>query len=180
MAQMASDVRLLYFENCPNWRIAEIRLKEALISVGADPDAVTFEQVTTLEQAEALGFRGSPTILVNGTDPFAEPSADRVDMSDLSDGHGCVAGPDRRAAPGGSHPVNGDKAAGAIAGVAVVLAVCCGLNAWLILVGRITLSGLNLRSSTWAFVGLIAPTLAVVRLRHHLLGTGPAPRPNGE
>ncbi len=68
-----SDVRLLYFEDCPNWRVAEAHLKEALVSVGADPDTVIYEQVTTLDQAEALGFRGSPTILVDGTDPFAEP-----------------------------------------------------------------------------------------------------------
>lgn len=70
-----SDVRLLYFEDCPNWRVAEARLKEALASMGADPEAVIYEQVTTLEEAEALGFRGSPTILVNGTDPFADPDA---------------------------------------------------------------------------------------------------------
>jgi hypothetical protein len=70
-----TDVRLLYFEDCPNWRVAEARLKDALVRVGSDPDAVIYEQVTTLEQAEALGFRGSPTILVDGTDPFAEPDA---------------------------------------------------------------------------------------------------------
>lgn len=70
---MLAHVRLLYFEDCPNWRVADTRLKEALISVGADPDAVTYEQVNTVEQAEALGFRGSPTILVDGTDPFADP-----------------------------------------------------------------------------------------------------------
>ncbi len=70
-----ADVRLLYFEDCPNWRVAEARLKEALISVGADPDAVMYEQVSSVEQAEALGFRGSPTILVDGSDPFADPDA---------------------------------------------------------------------------------------------------------
>ena len=70
-----SDVRLIYFEDCPNWRVADARLKEALVSVGADPDAVIYEQVTTVEQAEALGFRGSPTILVDGMDPFADPDA---------------------------------------------------------------------------------------------------------
>lgn len=74
MAQvLPSDVRLVYFEGCPNWRVAEGRLKEALVSVGADPDAVIYEQVTTVAQAEALGFRGSPTILVDGIDPFADP-----------------------------------------------------------------------------------------------------------
>lgn len=76
MAQVhPSDVRLIYFEDCPNWRVAEARLKEALVSLGADPNAVTYEQVTTAEQAEALGFRGSPTILVDGIDPFADPDA---------------------------------------------------------------------------------------------------------
>lgn len=70
-----TEVRLLYFDDCPNWRVAEAHLKEALVSLGADPDAVIYEMVTTLEQAEALGFRGSPTILVDGTDPFAEPDA---------------------------------------------------------------------------------------------------------
>jgi hypothetical protein len=29
--------------------------------------------VSTPEEAEAAGFRGSPTVLVNGHDPFAEP-----------------------------------------------------------------------------------------------------------
>ena len=69
------DVRLVYFEDCPNWRVAEARLKEALASVGADPDAVIYEQVATVEEAEALGFRGSPTILLDGIDPFAERDA---------------------------------------------------------------------------------------------------------
>ena len=73
-ADMA-NVRLLYFEDCPNWQLADTRLKEALAAVGADPDAVTYERVTTVEQAQALGFRGSPTILVDGTDPFADPDA---------------------------------------------------------------------------------------------------------
>ena len=76
MAQMhPRDVRLVYFEDCPNWRVAEARLKEALARVGADPNTVIYQQVTTAEQAEALGFRGSPTILVNGIDPFADPDA---------------------------------------------------------------------------------------------------------
>ncbi len=67
------DVRLLYFDACPNWRVAEGRLKEVLVGLGADPDRLAHEQVTTAEQAEALHFRGSPTILVDGHDPFAHP-----------------------------------------------------------------------------------------------------------
>ena len=67
------DVRLLYFDDCPNWRLAEARLDEALAAFGAERTAVTYELVSTPEQDERSGFRGSPTILVNGADPFAGP-----------------------------------------------------------------------------------------------------------
>ena len=74
------DVRLLYFEDCPNWQLADSRLREALADWCGEPPAVTYELVTTAEQAERAGFRGSPTILVNGRDPFADP-ADPVGLS---------------------------------------------------------------------------------------------------
>ena len=32
-------------------------------------------EVTSPEDAERLSFRGSPTVLVDGLDPFADPSA---------------------------------------------------------------------------------------------------------
>jgi hypothetical protein len=67
------DVLLLYFDDCPNWRLAEARLTEALAAFGDEKAAVTYELVSTPEQAERAGFRGSPTISVNGTDPFAGP-----------------------------------------------------------------------------------------------------------
>ncbi len=68
------DVRLLYFDGCPNWRVAEQRLREAVALTGADIDVVLLNVVTS-EDAERLSFRGSPTVLINGTDPFAEPDA---------------------------------------------------------------------------------------------------------
>ena len=37
--------------------------------------AVTLQAVPTAEEAEAVGFRGSPTVLVDGVDPFADPAA---------------------------------------------------------------------------------------------------------
>jgi hypothetical protein len=67
------DVRLLYFDDCPNWELAEARLAEALATVGSPPSAMTHQRITTPEEAEATGFRGSPTILVDGRDPFAGP-----------------------------------------------------------------------------------------------------------
>jgi hypothetical protein len=67
------EVRLLYFEDCPIWRLADARLREALAGLGEDVATVTYEQVMTPEDADRAGFRGSPTILVNGRDPFAGP-----------------------------------------------------------------------------------------------------------
>ena len=69
------DVRLMYFDGCPNWMLARDRLGEALVTVGADPSAITLQAVETPEDAERLQFRGSPSILIDGTDPFAAPGA---------------------------------------------------------------------------------------------------------
>jgi hypothetical protein len=74
------DVRLQYFDDCPRWRLAEARLNDALAAFGDARPAVTYELVSTPEQAERAGFRGSPTILVNGRDPFAGPD-DPVGLS---------------------------------------------------------------------------------------------------
>lgn len=68
-------VELLYFDGCPNWQLADERLRVALAQVGREDVRVQHRQVTTPEQADAAEFRGSPTILVDGLDPFAEPDA---------------------------------------------------------------------------------------------------------
>lgn len=63
------DVTLLYFDGCPNWHTADARLTE----LAAELDLrVDHRQVTSTEEAERIGFRGSPTILVDGRDVFAE------------------------------------------------------------------------------------------------------------
>ncbi len=67
------EITLQYFDGCPNWIIAADRLAA---TAQADPDmTVTHRLVETPEDAEAIGFRGSPSILVNGTDMFPDPSA---------------------------------------------------------------------------------------------------------
>ena len=63
---------MLYFDDCPNWRQAEARLMEALADLDT-PVAVRYQLVRSAEEAERAGFRGSPTILINGRDPFASP-----------------------------------------------------------------------------------------------------------
>lgn len=61
-------LELLYFDDCPNWKVAAARLDDV---AGRRGLAVERRLVTTQEEAEAAGFRGSPTILVDGEDPFA-------------------------------------------------------------------------------------------------------------
>jgi hypothetical protein len=65
------SVELLYFDGCPNWTVAEERLHEALRTVGLDDVQVAKVRVCSPEEAEDLGFVGSPTIRVAGVDPFA-------------------------------------------------------------------------------------------------------------
>lgn len=62
------NVELLYFDDCPNWRTAAERLEEV---AGRRGLSVERRIVATPEEAEAVGFRGSPTVLVDGEDPFA-------------------------------------------------------------------------------------------------------------
>lgn len=64
-------VELLYFDGCPSWTVAAERLTEALGRLGREDVVVERRQVTTPEQAAELGFVGSPSIRVNGMDPFA-------------------------------------------------------------------------------------------------------------
>jgi hypothetical protein len=66
-------VTLQYFEGCPNWKYTEAHI-EALEAEGFD---LIFERqlIESLEKAEEVGFRGSPTVLIDGIDPFADPDA---------------------------------------------------------------------------------------------------------
>ena len=67
------DVTLLYFDDCPNWKVADDRLATAARDL---PDVtVTRHLVDTPEEAERVGFRGSPSILVDGVDVFAKADA---------------------------------------------------------------------------------------------------------
>jgi len=61
-------VALLYFDGCPNWRMTDDRLREALARTGREDVIVEHGKIATPEQAEAIRFRGSPTVLVDGRD----------------------------------------------------------------------------------------------------------------
>ena len=69
------DVTLRYFDGCPNWQVAEARVRQVLDATGRADVVVNHERVETPEDAERLGFVGSPTLLIDGRDPFAMPGA---------------------------------------------------------------------------------------------------------
>lgn len=61
-------VTLQYFEGCPSWQTADGLLRQLAAEHGFDIDR---QLVDTPEAAEELSFRGSPTVLIDGRDPFA-------------------------------------------------------------------------------------------------------------
>ena len=63
---------MLYFDGCPHWRTAADRLTALQAELGFK---LTSQRVATPEEAELVGFRGSPTIQVDGVDPFAPDDA---------------------------------------------------------------------------------------------------------
>ena len=65
------ELVLLTVPDCPNAAAFEQRLAAAL---AGRPDAAVRRRVIASEQeAAAEGMHGSPTLLVDGTDPFAAP-----------------------------------------------------------------------------------------------------------
>jgi len=65
-------IQLLYFDGCPHWRVLEERLRHALDLVDSS-ETIEHCQVESQGEAERLRFAGSPSILLNGTDPFGSP-----------------------------------------------------------------------------------------------------------
>ncbi len=61
-------VTLLFFDGCPNWQDTNASLELLAGEFGFDLDRC---QVETVEDAERVHFRGSPTVLIDGSDVFA-------------------------------------------------------------------------------------------------------------
>jgi hypothetical protein len=72
MTVPGARIVLQYFDDCPNWRIADEHLNLALAEVGSSGAVIEYEIVDTDERAQSSGFHGSPTILLDGVDPFAD------------------------------------------------------------------------------------------------------------
>jgi hypothetical protein len=68
-------VELLVVRGCPHELAASSVLAHAAELAGVDDLAVSVTVIDTEAQASVRGFAGSPTFLLGGTDPFAEPAA---------------------------------------------------------------------------------------------------------
>jgi hypothetical protein len=64
------EVTLLYFDGCPNWTVVDRHLAQ----LGAEfPGVVVTRRVVdTPEEAQRVGFRGSPSVLFDVVDLFAD------------------------------------------------------------------------------------------------------------
>ena len=67
-------IQLLYFDGCPNWQVMRATLAE-LLAESASSAEIELVLVETQEAAEQWRFRGSPTVLIDGEDPFLETDA---------------------------------------------------------------------------------------------------------
>ena len=65
-------VELVYFEGCPHWHETADHL-EVLRQIRGDFE-VRFIEVTTPEAADEWRFHGSPSVAINGVDPFSGPA----------------------------------------------------------------------------------------------------------
>lgn len=68
------DVDILYVPDCPNRQRARQRLDQALTAAGVAA-TVREREISTAEAATGAGMRGSPTVLIDGRDPFADGAA---------------------------------------------------------------------------------------------------------
>jgi ABC-2 type transport system permease protein len=65
-------IELLYFDGCPTYRSAEEDLRKILAEGGVDAE-VEMVAVNSDEEARRLRFAGSPTLRIDGRDPFPFP-----------------------------------------------------------------------------------------------------------
>lgn len=66
------DIELLVVPDCPNEPAAAELVRRALADTGVRA-TVTRSVIATEDEARRRGFIGSPTIRVDGRDPFAQP-----------------------------------------------------------------------------------------------------------
>ncbi|MFR0357595.1 hypothetical protein [Streptomyces sediminimaris] len=85
------ELTVLAVPDCPNAPLLRQRLDEVLAWRSA-PD-IAWHVVADAAEAERLGMHGSPTLLVDGVDPFAEPGQPTsLSCRLFRDAHGALSG----------------------------------------------------------------------------------------
>jgi hypothetical protein len=67
------DIELLWWEGCPSTDKARADLRDALAELGLDGVEIREREIKTDAHADAVGFVGSPTILIDGEDLVPTP-----------------------------------------------------------------------------------------------------------
>jgi hypothetical protein len=65
-------VELLWWAGCPSTERALRELRGVMNELGLGAEEIRVTELRTDEEALERGFLGSPTILIDGTDPFAD------------------------------------------------------------------------------------------------------------
>jgi hypothetical protein len=65
------NVELLWWAGCPSTNVVHSQLAVIMSDIGYDGTEIHMREITSIEQAVAEHFLGSPTIRLNGVDPFA-------------------------------------------------------------------------------------------------------------
>ena len=73
-------ITLQYFDGCPHWMLADERVRHVLGAFPSDDVTLEYQFIDSPETADRLGFHGSPTILIDGWDPFVT-GIEQVGMS---------------------------------------------------------------------------------------------------
>lgn len=64
------EITLVVLDGCPNAEIASTRLRQALNNLGREGTTPKLVVVSSGDEDDLAGLRGSPTFLVDGVDPF--------------------------------------------------------------------------------------------------------------
>lgn len=64
-------VTIQYFDGCPHWKVADERVRTVLRGIPRNDVDLELQLIDSPESAARVGFHGSPTILIDGRDPFA-------------------------------------------------------------------------------------------------------------
>jgi hypothetical protein len=71
---MTMGIELLVIPGCPNDELADELVRTAVADTGVRA-TITHTVITSTDHAQQRHFTGSPTILLNGVDPFAQHDA---------------------------------------------------------------------------------------------------------